>query len=110
MEQAVELAFSEPNQTGDRLVYFSENEKGEIVPTHSAIVEAVDECGNATLVSSKWGEEEVMLHHPRDVIPTYSTDAPESKDSKGNTYVTRKYFRPNTCTTFNDIAPMLTSP
>jgi RHS repeat-associated protein len=110
MAQAEQLDFFEPNQVGDRLVYFAENPAtGAIVATHSAIVEAVDADGNATLVSSKWGQGPLVMHHPRDVPLEYSQDAPEAQDSKGNTYQTRVYFRAANCSTSSNIVPVIFS-
>ena len=105
--QCTELPFEASNKIGDRLVYFNEDADlktgiptGEAVATHSAIVVRVDECGNADLVISKWGQGPGFLHHPRDV-PTGSTKntgyngttEPQQQTSAGGTYVGRKYYR-----------------
>ena len=92
-ESAYEIPFDSPNRAGDRIIYFAEGENGETVPTHSAIVVAVDECGNTTMVSSKWGESYLLLHHPRDVPPAYGQDEAEAVTSTGVPYQSRKYFR-----------------
>jgi len=92
-EQADEISFDTPNEAGDRVIYFAEGADGVPEPTHSAVVVSVDECGNTTLVVSKWGESYLLLHHPRDVPPAYGQDNPDAVTSIGIPYHARKYYR-----------------
>jgi len=91
--QSVEIPFDSPNQVGDRVIYFNEGKSGKPEPTHSAVVVQIDEKGNAILVMSKWGERELLLHHPRDVPDIYSGDNPNATTSTGQPYQTRRYYR-----------------
>jgi len=95
-EQADEISFDTPNEVGDRIIYFNEGKRGKPEPTHSAVVVAVDECGNATMVASKWGESFLLLHHPRDVPSQYGQDNPDAVTSTGIPYHARKYYRMRT--------------
>jgi RHS repeat-associated protein len=94
-----QLSFDEPNQVGDRVIYFNEavNSEGKlqgyVAPTHSAVVVGVDECGNANLVISKWGGGPGFLHHPRDVPASYSEQESTAVTSENDTYSTRVYYR-----------------
>ena len=89
------LQFSEPNQVGDRVIYFNEDENGNVVPMHSAIVTQVDKDGSASQVTSKWGQYGVYNHAPRDGPDEYGQDSPVAKDRYGNYYETRVYYRHN---------------
>jgi RHS repeat-associated protein len=95
----VPLSFDEPNQVGDRVIYFNEKKgedgklQGFVEPTHSAVVVGVDECGNANLVISKWGGGPGFLHHPRDVPASYSEQESTAVTSENDTYSTRVYYR-----------------
>lgn len=96
--EAQELSFDAPNQVGDVVVYFNESEdrgkpSGKVEATHSAVVIKVDECGNAELVMSKWGERGGYIHHPRDVPTIYSLQDKTATTSDGKAYDTRVYFR-----------------
>ncbi|MHA4808472.1 DUF6443 domain-containing protein [Flavitalea flava] len=88
------IAFNDPNQVGDRVIYYNVNSKGNVVPTHSAIVSQVDKDGFATQVTSKWGQLGVYEHAPRDVPASYSPDAP-TMTVNGKVYPTRVYYRRN---------------
>lgn len=69
------LPFKSPNQIGDRIVYYAVV-NGNLVLTHSGIVTGVDANGNATEITSKWGQGGVYKHHPRDVPASYGHDFP----------------------------------
>ncbi len=93
-----QLSFNEPNQIGDRVIYFSHKDDngkdlGYVAPTHSAVVVGVDECGNANLVISKWGQGPGFLHHPRDVPDSYSEQESTAVTTDNDTYSTRVYYR-----------------
>ena len=105
------IPFNEPNKVGDKIIYYAPviqyDENGipkkdkngnfiyKVEPTHSAIVTKVDKNGNTIEVVSKWGEGGLFKHHPRDVDPTYSCDAP-SFIFQGKTYPSRVYYRSTT--------------
>jgi hypothetical protein len=80
------LQFNEPNQVGDRVIYFNDDGKGNIVPTHSTIVSQVDKDGFASQVTSKWGEFGVYTHAPRDVPASYGENSPVAKTKTGVYY------------------------
>jgi hypothetical protein len=87
------IPFDEPNQVGDRVIYYNVNpETGKVEPMHSAIVAQVDKDGYASQVTSKWGQWGVYTHSPRDVPPEYCNDAP-TMQINGKIYATRVYYR-----------------
>jgi RHS repeat-associated protein len=86
------LDFNEPNKIGDRIMYFSSDQNNNIIATHSGIVTNIDKNGNASEITSKWGQAPVFQHHPRDVPSIYSNPEPTFKvDNK--VYQSRVYFR-----------------
>jgi hypothetical protein len=88
------LSFNEKNQVGDRVMYFNVDDKGNVVPTHSAIVTKVDKNGNTIEVESKWGQDGVYIHHPRDVPDGYNQPgANPTFEANGHVYESRVYFR-----------------
>jgi RHS repeat-associated protein len=90
------LQFNDPNQIGDRVIYYAWNNKsGKVGPTHSAVVMKVDQQGNTVLVESKWGEAPRYQHHPRDVPSSYGAKTPTFVAPNGKKYASRVYFRKN---------------
>ncbi|MGY3793448.1 DUF6443 domain-containing protein [Aquimarina sp. 433] len=88
------LNFNDPNQVGDRLIYYQWDIKSQtIIPTHSAIVTAIDQYGNTIEVESKWGKSARYKHHPRDIPSSYGALTPTFVAPNGKTYPSRIYFR-----------------
>ncbi|WP_029279662.1 hypothetical protein [Pedobacter borealis] len=89
------LGFSDPNQVGDRIIYYQVNPStGQVEPSHSALVTGVDADGNCTEATSKWGQQGVYVHNPRDVPSDYSVQA-NTFTYHGVTYPSRVYYRKN---------------
>ncbi|PWV56447.1 DUF6443 domain-containing protein [Chitinophaga sp. S165] len=88
------LKFDEPNQPGDRVIYFNVDKNGNVEATHSGVVTQVDAKGNTIEVESKWGQDGLYKHHPRDVPAGYNQPgANPTFEVKGKTYEARVYFR-----------------
>ena len=75
-------------------LHYNVDAEGKVVPTHSAIVIAVDQSGYASQCISKWGQLGVYIHAPRDVPAVYCPDAP-TMTVNGKVYPTRVYYRHN---------------
>jgi RHS repeat-associated protein len=94
VKSATPLADDEPNQPGDRVIYYVDKngdgkwEPGEEI-VHSAIVTTVDAEGNTTEVTGKQGQLGIGTNHP-DAPGYYSTNdmTPSGTPTK------REYFRP----------------
>ncbi len=80
-----------PLQAGDRIIYF-DVVNGLYGVTHSGIVIEIDNDGNATKISSKMGEYEIIEHHPRDIPEEHGSTEP-SIYHDGEIKPTRRYFR-----------------
>ena len=95
-----QLDFNTPNQAGDRVIYYvDENgngkyDKGESI-VHSAIVQTVDKNGNTTTVIGKMGAGGISENHPN--VPGYY-DREVLRDATSRRYyygapTSRAYFR-----------------
>jgi hypothetical protein len=93
---STQLAPDDPNQIGDRVIYFFDQDgngrydAGEPID-HSAIVTSVDVDGNTTEVTGKMGERGISVNHPR--APKYYDVHMVGRRPVGPT--SRAYFRPN---------------
>lgn len=86
------LDFNAQNQVGDIIGYIKYNENGESSIAHTGIVTAVDDKGNTTQVTSKFGEGPLFQHHPRDTQYAKQNFGPPSPvDEKGRPL--RIYYR-----------------
>ena len=90
MEGYTQLDFNDPNQRGDRVIYYVDaNGNGRYDPgekiEHSAIVQKVDKSGNTTTVIGKMGQAGISANHP--TAPDYY-----NTDIAGNS-TSRAYFR-----------------
>jgi hypothetical protein len=88
MDGYTQLDSNEPNQKGDRVIYYTDSngkyDSGENIE-HSAIVQTVDKNGNTTTVIGKMGQAGISENHP--TAPNYyATDANSNPTS-------RAYFR-----------------
>lgn len=86
------LDFSDPNQVGDRVVYYGVDENGNVYATHSGIVTGVDENGMATQITSKWGQMGLYEHAPTDVPASYGEKSP-TFEHNGQMYMASCDFR-----------------
>jgi RHS repeat-associated protein len=90
MEDYTQLGTNDPNQIGDRVIYYTDAngngqyDAGEDI-SHSAVVQTVDKNGNTTTVIGKMGQAGISENHP--MAPGYY-----DIDTKGNP-TSRAYFR-----------------
>ncbi len=83
------LSFDSHNEVGDIIAYMSYDAEGKSTIIHTGIVTAVDDKGNASQITSKWGDTPLFQHHPRDTGGNYGPESPT--DAEGRP--TRVYFR-----------------
>ncbi len=92
LEAYTKLSFDAPNEVGDIIGYMSYDAEGKSKIIHSGIVTAVDDKGNASQITSKFGYFALFQHHPRDTqIGLYSYGPQSPTDVEGRP--TRVYFR-----------------
>jgi hypothetical protein len=100
-----QLGTNDPNQQGDRVIYYSDtNGNGKYDPgeniEHSAVVQTVDKNGNTTTVIGKMGQAGMSENHP--TAPGYY-----GTDTNGNP-TSRAYFRNSSSSSVS--APALSLP
>ena len=81
-------------KVGDRVLYFNPDPSKGVAKglTHSAIVTAINDKAQATMVSSKMGEYQILNHHPKD-IPSDLGQSNPTYTYYGTTYPSRVYYR-----------------